>query len=421
MVLQGRAARTVPVAFRLWALASRFLLVFFLAGFLPPAEVGLYGLVAAMVAYVVYLLGADMYTYTTREVIKSAPSSWRIKVTSHAAFLGCVSFIVLPALVLLFVTGLLPWEVAVWFYLIAITEHLGMELDRILVAMSDQLAASLVILVRQAALPTALIPLMIFLPATRHVEWLFIGWFCFNALAITLGVLLMLRRAPAPPRLVIEWRWVRHGVLVSIPFLIGTLCLRLIFTVDRQLVAVLADLDTLAVYTLAMSIAGGVSSVLAVGVHQFVYPQLVKSANERDQLTFRRDLRSLWVQTAIIAGTAFLGVLLLHNWIAGWFGHEIYVEYAWLLPIAVGVIAIYNLSLVPHYALYALHADRVILVTTVSALLGFAATISIALALGISAVLAVTIGVGAGSVILFGAKYLAYRRRLRELIDIASD
>ncbi|HWK21379.1 MAG TPA: oligosaccharide flippase family protein [Microbacteriaceae bacterium] len=412
MVPSRRAARTVPVVFRFWALASRFLLVFFLARYLPPAEVGLYGLVAATIAYVVYVLGMDMYTYTTREVIKSEPTGWRKHLASHSAFLGCVAVVVVPLLALLFALGLLPWQVAVWFFLIAVSEHVGMEIDRLLVSMSDQFGASLVILVRQAALPTVAIPLLILVPGLRHLELVFTGWFVFNAIAILLGVCLLLRRAPASGRISIDWAWIRRGIAVSIPFLIGTLCLRLLFTADRQVVALLENLDVLAAYTLAMSIASGVSSVLAVGVHQFVYPRLVRSASQRDGRSFQSGVRSLWGQTIIVAAGSLLVVLVTYEWIATWFGHEIYVEYGWLLPVAVAVVGVYNLSLVPHFALYALHADRSILVVTIGAVLAFVAVVPLSLATGATVVVGVITAVGAASLVLFGGKYWAYRRRV---------
>lgn len=404
--MKGRAA---PIAFRMWAVSSRFILTFFLARYLEPADVGLYGLLAATSAYVVYILGMDLYTYTTREVIESGPIEWRKKIVSHATFLACVLVVVLPALTILFVVGLLPWRVIVWFYLIAVTEHLVLEIDRLLVAMSDQLAASFVILIRQAVLPTLYIPLLILVPQTRQVTTLFAGWVVFNAIAIALGVLLIAQRSPSTGCATADWSWVRRGLIVASPFLAGTLCLRLIFTADRQIVAALANLDVLGAYTLSASIAAGLTSVLAIGVHQFSYPLLVKAASQRDLVSFRHGVRSLWYQTAVVVGLAFIGVLIFHNWIASRFGQPIYVEYAWLMPAAVGCIGVYNLSLVPHYALYALHADRIILITTIIALAGFAGAIMALVQAGLNVVVSVLSGVLAASVLLLVAKYAAYR------------
>ena len=52
-------ARLFNMALRGLTLASKFLLIFFLARFLEPAELGLYGLVVATIGYALYLLGLD--------------------------------------------------------------------------------------------------------------------------------------------------------------------------------------------------------------------------------------------------------------------------------------------------------------------------------------------------------------------------
>ena len=52
-------------------LASKFALIFVLAKFLEPAEVGLYGLFSATIFYCLMALGFDFYTYSTREIIVS--------------------------------------------------------------------------------------------------------------------------------------------------------------------------------------------------------------------------------------------------------------------------------------------------------------------------------------------------------------
>lgn len=64
------------IAIRGSTLASKFLLIFFLARFLEPSELGVYGLFAATIGYSLYLLGFDFYTYTTRELLKCDRSQW---------------------------------------------------------------------------------------------------------------------------------------------------------------------------------------------------------------------------------------------------------------------------------------------------------------------------------------------------------
>ena len=68
--------RLINVALRGTTLASKFLLIFFLAKFLEPKQLGLYGLLTVTIGYALYLLGFDFYTFTTREIIKLKRHEW---------------------------------------------------------------------------------------------------------------------------------------------------------------------------------------------------------------------------------------------------------------------------------------------------------------------------------------------------------
>lgn len=405
--------RGVPVAFRLYALGSRFIFVFVLAQFLLPADVGAYGLVAATIAYVVYVLGMDMYTYSTREIIAADTSDWRKYITSHFTFLAVVAGVVLPLALLVFAAGLLPWELLGWFYLILVSEHVGYEIDRLLVALSRQMDASIVILIRQALLPTVMVPLLLTVDAARNLDLVFALWAGFNLVAIAVGAIFIARRTRiGRSSFQVDWRWVRRGLGISLPFLLGTLCLRFMFTADRQVVGAVDGLEVLAAYTLAMTVANGMGSVLSVAVHQFAYPNLVKRHAEGDRAGFLRGMRILWIQTIAIIAVITAGTLAAGDIVTGILKEPIYTKYWWLVPAAVIVLGIFNLSMVPHYGLYAMRGDRAILVTTALSAFVFAGAAAASLAWGYAGVVAVLAGLAAASVWLLAGKYFGYRRLL---------
>src|SRR5690606_25728126 len=127
---------------------AKFILIFFLARFLAPQEVGLYGLVAVTIAYGLYLVGFDFYTYSTRDLLKHERQVWGKYLKSQGAFLGIMYLLVLPASLLLFVFDFLPWRVAAWFVLLLVMEHISQETNRLLIVVSEQIAARLVLFLR---------------------------------------------------------------------------------------------------------------------------------------------------------------------------------------------------------------------------------------------------------------------------------
>ena len=406
--------RITPVALRLTALALRSALVFLLARYLQVPDVGMYGLMTVMIAYAIYPLGFDFYTYSTREILRGGRRSWPTFLRSQLAFAVVLYAVVCPLLLLLFVSGLMPWSVAIWFYCLIPLEHLGLELDRILIAMGDQVGASVGLLVRQAFMPLVVIPLMALIPQTRTLDMVFAGWVLFDLIGVTVGLILVKRQLSGAPEGAVDYRWIRRGILMSVPFLVGTLCLRALFTADRQVIQLAAGLEVLAAYTLFMSVGNGMTSVIYAGVHQFSYPQLVTAAHEHNARGYRSALVKMLVRTTvIIVGIAAVAIAILPLLLA-FVGHETYTVYAWMLPWIMLVTGLYNLSLVPHYVLYSLDADRTILWLTVGALAAFCVIVAtLASQFPVGAVLG---GLMVASLVMLVGKSIAAGMRLRHLL-----
>lgn len=384
MISSASRSRLAATGLRIWGLGVRFVFILILARFLAVDAVGMYGLVSAAVAYAVYVIGLDMYTYTTRELIGADHSRWARLLRTHFGFIGAMLVLVLPLSLLLFSAGLLPWSMAPWFMALALTESLGTELDRALIAMSEQFWASVAVFIRQGLMPTIAIPVLAIAPEARTIEFVLATWIVFNLLALAMGLVVTRRKTQSDflgER--VGWRWIVRGLRICIPLFFATLCLKAMFTFDKQLVNYFGGLELAGVYTLAMGLAAGLTNIVAVGIHQFSYPKLIKHAKDSDQAAFSGEMRALLWQTAAVSCLALLAAALLTRPVLSWIGKPEYVEYDWLVVAAVAAVSVYNLSLVPHFALYAHHQDRAIVLTTTLATVLWAVIWFIALPLGV--------------------------------------
>lgn len=168
--------RLFNLAMRGMTLLAKFLLIFFLARFLEPHELGLYGLLVAAIGYAIYLLGLDFYTYTTRELIKHDRVLWGGMLKSQGALMLVLYCIVLPLLLLVFVAEKLPWWAAGWFFALLVLEHLNQEASRLLIAISDPLFASVALFLRQGAWVLFLVPVMYAAPELRSLTGVLLAW-----------------------------------------------------------------------------------------------------------------------------------------------------------------------------------------------------------------------------------------------------
>jgi len=366
-----KLVRLLNVALRAMTMGSKFLLIFFLARFLEPAELGLYGLVTATIGYALYLLGFDFYAFTTREILKRERSEWGGLLKDQGALSAVLYAVFLPLLCLVFVKGLLPWSLAGWFFTLLVLEHLTQELGRLLVAISEQLLASMVLFLRSGVWAVAVTALMFIEPESRSLDVVLGAWTLGSLAALLLGVQRISRLQIGGWHKAVDWHWIGKGLKIAIPLLIATLAIRGVFTLDRYWFEALAGLEVLGAYVLFMGLSNALMSFLDAGVFAFSYPGLISAHSKQDSTAFRQGLRRLLLQTLVLcAGFAVIALLLIGP-LLQWLDKPLYLEQQGLFPWILLATLLYALGMVPHYALYAQGHDRPIIRSHIASLLIF--------------------------------------------------
>lgn len=368
---KGFYFRSLNLGLRSVTLASRFILIFFLARFLEPSELGLYGLVVATIAYALFFLGLDFYTYTTRELISLDVSEWGKIIKNHSALTLVLYGLFLPFFLVLFTTGKLPWSLAIWFFILLIIEHLNQELMRLMVAMSQPVMANLFLFLRQAAWVIILIPIMYLDKSMRNINAVLTFWAVGGCLALMSATVVLNKSKIAGWDQKVEWQWIRKGLKVSFPLLISTLAIRGLFTFDRYFFEELAGLDALGAYVFFFGIATAIYSFIDAGVFSFCYPRLIKAFQSKDEITFRIVMNQLTKQTLVLVVAFALCSLLLIDPLLDWLNKAIYQEkkemFGWILL----AIVFYVISMIPHYGLYAQGKDSHIIISHILGLMIF--------------------------------------------------
>ncbi|OQW88226.1 MAG: hypothetical protein BWK72_10335 [Rhodoferax ferrireducens] len=361
-------ARLTNIALRGMTLGSRFVLIFILAKLLEPAEVGLYGLLAATIAYVMMSLGFDFYSYATRELINTDRKNWLALLRDQGVFFGITYAVVLPLCCLIFWFGLLPWALMLWFFPLLVLEHIAQEFNRLLVAISEPLWASIVLFLRSGLWAIIASLWMWFFPDQRNLNFVFAAWLT----GVLFASLLAASRLRGLDRVslarAIDWAWIKRGVRVAAPFVLATLSLRAINTVDRYWIEALSGLEVLAAYVLFVGIANVILTFLDAAVFTFIYPALIAAAGKRDQVAFNTLMKRLTKQTvAITAGLSML-VIVLASPVLSWLNRPVYTQYFSLLYWIVLATSLLAISMIPHYGLYARHCDKPIIVSHLASL-----------------------------------------------------
>lgn len=367
-MLTHSLARIVNISLRGMALGSKFVLIFGLAKLLEPTEVGLYGLFTATIAYVLMAVGFDFYSYSTREMINSDRKVWLALLRDQSVFYGIAYGLVLPICFFIFWGGLLPWTLALWFFPLLVFEHFGQEFNRLLVAMAEPLWASLVLFVRNGLWAIVAATWMWFYPSQRNLDFVFAAWVVGGALACLIAISRLRGFDRSALSMSINWVWIKRGVRVAAPFVVATLSLRAMSTVDRYWIEALNGLEVLAAYVLFAGIANVIMTFLDAAVLTFIYPALIAAAGKGDQVEFSALMARLTKQTLVVTVGLSVLVLMLTHPLLDWLNKPVYTKHFSLLYWTVLATVLFAVSMIPHYGLYARHRDKAIIASHLGAL-----------------------------------------------------
>lgn len=347
-----------------------------LAKFLEPQELGLYGLIVAAIAYILYFLGFEFYTYSMRELIPALPDLQSNILRNQFIFYLFTYSLVFPLVSVIFFQEILPWEFLGFFLLLLALEHIAQELNRILVAFSLQLRASIILFFRSGVWGLILIFMMWVNPSFRNIHLVLWAW-TFGAAVACIGGLWCLRNKFRTSDLgPIDWVWMKRGIRIAFPLLLAALAVRGLFTFDKYWVEAVGGLEILGVYVLYAGFGNSVIAFLDAGVVVFYYQRLVVLS--RNNRSHEFELAMAELRGKIILGTSFLVVLAFcFGYFAfGWIGKSIYLDNLEIFGLILIGIFIYGLSHTSHLGLYALGKDHAIMMSQIFALLVFLLVVS---------------------------------------------
>lgn len=368
------SGRLLNIGLRFGTLGSRFVFIFFLAKYLDVASVGYYGMFTATVGYCLYFAGMDFYVYVTREILK-APSGQRGQMLKGQIALSGLLYLVLIPVVFVFLSqSSWPGHLVWWFLPILFLEHFNQEVSRLLVALSEQIFASIILFVRQGSWAIAAVVLMSSSAGFRSLDMVMALWICAGVAAAATGFWKVRRLQLGGWRNAIEWRWVKRGIAVSGAFLLATLALRGMQTIDRYWLEALAGIEVVGVYVLFLGVAGAMMVFLDAGIFAFGYPALITQNHLKQYALARAKVREMFYQTvAVCVGFGIVSWLVL-PYLLVWIGNAAYKDGMSLYPWLWAAMTINAVGMVPHYGLYGAGHDKPIIYSHLAGLPIFALT-----------------------------------------------
>ena len=394
-------------AVRAATIAIRAALLVGLAVWLPPEELGLFGLIGAAVTICTYLYGLDFYTFSLRELSEAELNEVRHRLRDQFMLFGAIYLIggaILAALLPSF--GIDP-ALALLVAAIAMFQHAGLELYRVLLRLQQTLAASLSFFIRDAAWVPAC-PVAWWLTGDLAVSDVLLFWLVGSVAATGLATWLVLRATPAGKPRPVDSAWLKSGIRTGLRMLPGTLSLRGLFTVDRFILALFVPPDAVGAYVFFTSLCMTAVGLFETGVMPYFWPRLLETARSGDRQQQAVAERAL--AHACFVGAPALAVMTVAAGLvlAGLLPNPTYAAHLEFLLWISAAYMFVTLSNIPHYRLYAARRDLAIVGSNAAAFLIF---LALSGALGLAGLkLAVPAGLLVASIMLLVLKSAAARR-----------
>ncbi|SDX67831.1 hypothetical protein SAMN04488041_11162 [Sulfitobacter pontiacus] len=304
----------------------------------------------------------DVYAETTRLFLAS-PGQRQNILSRHFSFLALAGAIAGPIVGLAFYTyeGQFSIEVYYIFPALFLTELFANDIARLLPPLRHPFAASIFLFVRQ------ILPLSIVFTLDEIIES---EVTLLGAILATYGatiplvsiVLIVLRlRAYFLTLLKINLPWVLATIHASIIFFSATVAFRILFGIDRFIIASETGLATSGIYGLYVSFGLGIVSVLEAGVSAWKYPPFVQTILQRDShlaiVQFKNFMITNLLSSALLCISAYFAISYI---VKSFLETSYQAGLPYLHWVVLGAIAI-SASLPLHYLLFALRKDLYLL------------------------------------------------------------
>jgi O-antigen/teichoic acid export membrane protein len=366
----GASYNFVALSLRVISVGGKLLLVLYVGKYLSLADLGVYGLFSTTVLLAIYLVGFDFYTFAARELLArpaaARPALLRDQLVCH--LFGYA--LLLPALLLVFFFGFLPWALLGVFYWVLVTTHLCQEIHRTLITLAAPISAYAISAIAHGLWTVPVIVLgLVHLPF-RSLPVVLSAWALCATLGLGVGAFRLRQLGVLPAsRRPVDWRWIARGLAVSWKFFLSSLSLRGVEFSNRYFIHYFFGDARVGAYTLFASIANTLHDFTVTVVAAPAFAPLVTSFQRGDLQTFRLQLsrlrkglvRSSLILLPLFAIATQALVMILER-------PTLRVELPCFYLLLAGAIAL-NLSLTPHYTLYVRQRDELILSAGIFAIL----------------------------------------------------
>ncbi|WP_180105760.1 MULTISPECIES: oligosaccharide flippase family protein [unclassified Acinetobacter] len=339
-------------------------LIFYIAKELNTSDMAIYGVFAAIITYFMYFVGMDFYTYYTREIADVDPKEW-FKYIKNTSYLFSVMYLLaIPLLYLIIYFKILELKFIFIFIFILFAEHINQEICRLLIMKQSVLLSSFLTFVRSAAWAPIIVLLMYLNIVNKNIENILYAWAVADFTCLIMGGYIIAKIIDVPfEKSKVDFYWIKKGIIICIPFLIGTLAIRGVSTFDKIWLQKYFSQEFLASYSFFSSFSTVVFTIVDALVLSYTYPKLIRLFKNKNKLLYNKEIKRMLISVSGISAIScflmyfatliFLNIMKLNQYL-----NDINIFVIMLVGVFLNCI-----GMIPHYILYSQGVDKSIYYT----------------------------------------------------------
>jgi O-antigen/teichoic acid export membrane protein len=348
-------------------IGSKFCFTFFLGKEYPEELLGEYGLFSTTILLCYFILSLSFESYGLREIVQK-PVEYHLTYIRNLFLFYLISYAVFfPLTFLIFHFDILSYRLILFFLILLFLETSAQTFFVLFAIIQRSVAANIVLFFSQGFWIMFVFIFWYFdLFNVNALEQFLLVWIGGSAMANVYGYVTIRKiyKNFAVDKK-IDWRWITKGLTISMIFFWSTLAYKLIEFSDRYIIELKLGTIKLGVYVFYSQIANLVNTVINVIVILILYPKLIENYVKHDLKAFVIIKNKMYNRIAILGISISLVEVILIQFMLDFLDKSSFRNELWTFYVLLGGNILMNLSFVPHYCLYALRKDMVILYSTV--------------------------------------------------------
>ena len=346
------------------AMGAKFLLVIGLSKTLSTADYGVFSLIITSLTFLIFFLGMDFYNFSHREIIDNDSSKVQSIVNQFWLHMLCY-VLYLPLIYVIFATDTIPFKFLLPFYILLILEHVGQELFRFFNLFNKPNQANITLFIRTAFWIVIMVLIESFwLRKELNINTILVYWIFGSSAAIIYGVIYLKLKSSIKFKDIsffdLDFKWIKKGIKISIPFFLGTIAYKAIEYSDRYMIDWFLEKEDVGIYSFYTNFANIVNIVVNTITITLLVPNLLRSVStgiaEDIKAKTKNFSKELYLATF---GISFIIILLIYPTLV-WLGKEEFSNEIRIYFIVLVANIIFNISLLYHFLLYAYKKDKLI-------------------------------------------------------------